>query len=56
MLAAIGRGVFLLLLSIWTMTLASCAVSAEGASSFMHLPNLVFHEAGHVLFFPSADS
>jgi hypothetical protein len=49
---AIGRGVFLLLLSIWTTTIASRAVSAEGASSLMHLPNIVFHEAGHVLFLP----
>jgi hypothetical protein len=49
---AIGRGVFLLLLSAWTATMASRAVSAEATSSLMHLPNLVFHEAGHVLFIP----
>lgn len=49
---AIGRGVFLLLLSIWTTTLVSRAVSVESAGSFMHLPNLVFHEAGHILFVP----
>jgi len=49
---AIGRGVFLLLLCIWTTTLASRAVSVEGSSSFLHLPNLVFHEAGHILFIP----
>jgi hypothetical protein len=49
---AIGRGVFLLLLSIWTVTLASRTVSVESTSSLMHLPNLVFHEAGHVLFLP----
>ena len=49
---AIGRGLFLLLLIIWTMTMASCVVSAESSSSFMHLPNLVFHEAGHILFSP----
>ena len=49
---AIGRGVFLLFLSIWTATLASRAVSVEGTSSFMHVPNLVFHEAGHILFLP----
>jgi hypothetical protein len=50
--AAIGRGVFLLLLTIWTTTLASRAVNVEGSGSFMHLPNLVFHEAGHILFIP----
>ncbi len=49
---AIARAAFLLLLMIWTTTLASWAVSVEGSSSFMHLPNLVFHEAGHVLFSP----
>jgi hypothetical protein len=46
---AVGRGMFLLLLGIGTMTLASRGVTAE---SFMHLPNLVFHEAGHFLFLP----
>ncbi len=49
---AIGRGVFLLLMSIWTTTMAARAVRVEGTSSLMHLPNLVFHEAGHVLFLP----
>jgi hypothetical protein len=49
---AIGRGVFLLLMGIWTTTLVSRAVSVEGISSVMHLPNLVFHEAGHILFLP----
>jgi hypothetical protein len=49
---AIGRGVFLFLLAIWTTKLASLAVSAAAAGSFMHLPDLVFHEAGHILFNP----
>jgi zinc ribbon protein len=48
----IGRGVFLLLMSIWTMTLVSRAVNVENTSGLMHLPNLVFHEAGHILFIP----
>jgi hypothetical protein len=52
MAVAIGRGVFLLVLTIWTTTLASRAVNVEGGGSFMHLPNLVFHEAGHILFIP----
>jgi hypothetical protein len=50
--ALVGRGVLLLLLCIWTTTLAG-GVSAERAgSSFLHLPNLIFHEAGHFLFLP----
>jgi hypothetical protein len=49
---AIGRGLFLFLLAIWTMTLVSLTVNVESSSSFMHLPNLVFHEAGHILFSP----
>ena len=48
----VGRGVLLLLVNVWTTTLASRAVSVEGSSSVMHLPNLVFHEAGHMLFLP----
>ena len=52
MAAAVGRGIFLLLLAVWTTTLVG-GVSAERVnSSFMHLPNLVFHEAGHILFVP----
>lgn len=50
--AAIARGLFLALLTIWTMTQASRVVNVEGSGSVMHLPNLVFHEAGHVLFLP----
>ena len=50
--AAIGRAVFLLALIVWTTTLSSWSVGIEGSSSFMHLPNLVFHEAGHILFAP----
>jgi hypothetical protein len=50
--AAIGRGVFLLLMAFWTTTLASRAVNVLGSNSFIHMPNLVFHEAGHILFIP----
>ncbi|MES1254798.1 MAG: hypothetical protein ABUS56_04270 [Acidobacteriota bacterium] len=50
--ATIGRGVFLLLLAAWTTTLVG-GVNAERVNgSFLHLPNLVFHEAGHILFIP----
>jgi len=52
MAAAVGRGIFLLLLALWTTTLVG-GVSAERVNgSFIHLPNLVFHEAGHILFIP----
>ena len=53
MAAAVGRGILLLLLALWTTTLVPDGVSAERVnSSFLHLPNLVFHEAGHILFIP----
>jgi hypothetical protein len=52
MAAAVGRGILLLLLVVWTTTLAG-GVSAERVNgSILHLPNLVFHEAGHILFAP----
>ncbi len=51
--AVVGRAIFLVLLVVWTMMLVPGGVSAERMnSSFMHLPNLVFHEAGHILFVP----
>jgi hypothetical protein len=51
--AAVSRGIFLLLLTVWTTTLASRGVSAERVyGSFLHVPDLVFHEAGHILFIP----
>ena len=52
MAAAIGRGLFLLVLAVLTTTLVG-AVNAERVNgSLLHLPNLVFHEAGHILFMP----
>jgi hypothetical protein len=36
-------------LIVWTWQFARAPMGA-GASSVLHLPNLVFHEAGHVLF------
>lgn len=51
--AVVGRAIFLGLLVVWTAKLVPGGVSAERMnSSFMHLPNLVFHEAGHILFIP----
>jgi hypothetical protein len=52
MAAVVGRGIFFLCLSVWTTMLVG-GVSAERVNgSFLHLPNLVFHEAGHILFSP----
>ena len=46
-----GRALLLLGLSIWTVSLLRTPLPALG-SSFLHLINLVFHEAGHVVFAP----
>jgi len=43
----LARASLLAALAIWTLTLAPFGSSA---GSFLHLPNLVFHEAGHVIF------
>lgn len=45
-----GRGALLLLLAYWTFQFARTPLSADAMDSFLHLPDLVFHEAGHVLF------
>ena len=50
--AVIGRGLLLLLLVLWTTALAGRVNAERVTSSFLHLPNLVFHEAGHFLFLP----
>jgi hypothetical protein len=34
------------------VTFARAGVGTTASESFLHLPNLVFHEAGHVLFSP----
>jgi hypothetical protein len=39
-------------LAIWTISFARTPLSADVNESFLHLPNLVFHEAGHVIFSP----
>lgn len=44
-----ARALLLAGLAIWTWSFAS-APMAEAANSVLHLPNLVFHEAGHVIF------
>ena len=37
-------------LAAWTVQFARTPLSADAMDSFLHLPNLVFHEAGHLLF------
>lgn len=39
-------------LAVWTWSFARIPLSPSVMDSFLHLPNLVFHEAGHVLFSP----
>jgi hypothetical protein len=45
----IGRLLLLLGLAVWTLSFAA-APFGSAADSVLHLPNLVFHEAGHVIF------
>lgn len=46
----IARIVGLIVLVLWTVQFARLGVNEEVADSILHLPDLVFHEAGHVLF------
>jgi hypothetical protein len=46
----VGRGVVLAALIVWTWQFARAPIGAGVMDSVLHLPNLVFHEAGHVLF------
>jgi len=39
-------------LAIWTIQFARTPLSDDAMDSFLHLPDLVFHEAGHVIFSP----
>lgn len=46
------RIALLVLLAWWTIQFARTPLSADAMDSFLHLPNLVFHEAGHIVFSP----
>jgi hypothetical protein len=49
----VGRGVLLLLLLRWTWVFATSPIAANVVGeSFLHLINLPFHEAGHIIFIP----
>ena len=39
-------------LAACTIQFARTPLSADAMDSFLHLPDLIFHEAGHVLFAP----
>jgi hypothetical protein len=39
-------------LAIWTIQFARTPLGPDVNESFLHLPNLVFHEAGHLIFSP----
>jgi hypothetical protein len=45
-----ARAAMLTGLIVWTWQFASAPAGARATQSILHLPNLVFHEAGHVLF------
>ena len=47
----LGRALLWLGLLIWTISLLRTPFSSLGGS-FLHLVNLVFHEAGHIIFAP----
>ena len=45
-----ARTAVLVGLIVWTWQFARAPMGTVGAESVLHLPNLVFHEAGHVIF------
>jgi hypothetical protein len=47
----VTRALVLAGLAAWTLQFAAAPLAAAG-NSILHLPNLVFHEAGHVIFSP----
>jgi hypothetical protein len=50
-LSALGRALLSAALIIWTISLLRTPLAGL-AGSFMHLINLPFHEAGHIVFMP----
>src|SRR5258706_14990973 len=52
MAPAVGRGLLFFLLALLQTTLVGNVSAAGVHGSFPNLPNLVFHEAGHILFMP----
>ena len=52
LMARIGRWIGVVVLAWLTWTFATAPIDGSDAGSFLHLPNLIFHEAGHVIFSP----
>ena len=52
LVARIGRIALIAALAILTVRFAFSPLGTNAVGSFLHMPNLVFHEAGHVLFLP----
>ena len=50
--AVIGRLLLLVLLALWSWRLIRLPPGPAITDSFMHLVNLPFHEAGHLIFSP----
>jgi hypothetical protein len=50
--ASWGHVALLVALSWWTLSFAAAPLGPELMDTVWHLPDLVFHEAGHVLFMP----
>jgi hypothetical protein len=48
--ARIVRAVVLAGLAAWTISFARAGMGMTAGESVLHLPNLVFHEAGHIIF------
>ena len=48
----VARAALLVGLIVWTWQFAGAPMGLVSAGSVLHLPNLVFHEAGHVIFMP----
>src|SRR5262245_53343086 len=44
-----ARGAVIAALAVWTWQFAAAPMGVAVADSVLHLPNLVFHEAGHVI-------
>lgn len=47
-----ARWALVLGLAVWTVQFARTPLSSDATESFLHLPDLVFHEAGHLIFSP----
>lgn len=47
-----GRAVLLVAVIIWSLRFLAAPMGAAAMDSFMHLVNLPFHEAGHIIFSP----